>query len=361
MVSTVLIVDDDQSLLRLMEKELESYNGFFSVTTVPDGQGALHILSDEDVSLVLCDLRMPGIDGFELIGRIIKQYPHIPVMVMTAHDRPRTKDVVLKSGAVDYVIKPFDSTELSKRIINILNKKTEGGSLNRVSLGTYLQLVEIEEQTCTLRISDQTGNKNGVLFFKDGQLMDARIGNRSGREASYEILSWSDVSLAIENDCVVTEKHIDGEMQAILLDAMRSKDEGMDANADSEDEWGAGKKDTPGESENWEADISNGKALSHDQSTSFPDEKLSLVNLAEQKIISAIGKKHRIKDVYIDPKHEGLVYQVEKVGQVFEAGTLNVIYINRERDQALVIPGEENIVVVLDKNIPRENVIAVFS
>ena len=359
MISTVLIVDDDQSLLRLMEKELESYDGFFSVTTVPDGQGALHILSDEDVSLVLCDLRMPGIDGFELIGRIIKQYPHIPVMAMTAHDRPRTKDVVLKSGAVGYVIKPVDSTKLSKQIIKILNKKTEGGSLNRVSLGTYLQLIEIEEQTCTLRISDHTGKKNGVLFFKDGQLMDARIGNRSGREASYEILSWSDVSLAIENDCVVKEKHIDGEMQAILLDAMRSKDEGMDE--DSENEWVAGKGEPAGENENRDAAANDDKTPSHDQNTSFPNEKLSLVNIAEQKIVSAMGKNHGIKDVYIDPRHEGLVYQVEKAGQVFGAGTLNVVYINRAREQALIIPGEENIVVVLDKNISRENLIAVFS
>ena len=346
MISKVLVVDDDQSLCRLMEKELEPYAGIFAVITVVDGQKALSILAEQEISLVLCDLRMPGIDGFELINRILKQYPHIPVMAMTAHDRPKTREVVMKSGAVDYVTKPAESAVLSKRIIKILNKLTEGGSLNRVSLGTYLQLVELEEQTCTLRIRSFSGTRQGVLFFRKGQLMDARIGSRHGREASYEILSWSNVSLAIENDCVITEKQIEGELQAILLDAMRSKDESVDSVAETDAGVPTG---TP-----------ENQAISFEKVVPEPVGSLSIVQQVEQKLLSVIVRKDEIKDVYIDSRRNGVI-QVETLGQVFGAGALNVIYVNKEEDQILVVPGEENVVVVLDRNTPRENAIAVFA
>ena len=232
MIPKVLIVDDDQGLLRLMEKELEDYEEMFSVRTAADGQTALEILKVDHVMVVVTDLRMPGIDGFELLNRISRQYPDIPVVVMTAHDRPKTREVVLKSGAADYVTKPVDSRKFAARIIKILKKKAEGGSLHNVTLETYLQLVEMEQQTCTLRVMCKSRRKMGVLFFRNGDLMDARIGDNKGREAAYEILSWSGVSLSIENVCLIDSKQINGELQALLLDAMRSKDEILDVDGE---------------------------------------------------------------------------------------------------------------------------------
>ncbi len=362
MTPNILIVDDDSALLRLLEKELEGYADFFSVITAGDGQGALQVLSDADISLVICDLRMPGMDGFELIGRITKQYPDIPVMAMTAHDRPKTRDVVLKTGAMDYITKPIDGAGLSDRIIKILKKRSEGGSLRKVSLETYLQLVEMEEQTCTLRIISSSGMKSGVLFFRDGRLMEARIGSQRGADAAYEILSWPGVALSIENTCPVTEKHIEGELQAILLDAMRSRDEDESGHSLAEEETagdatvGSSAADIDTSAEN----PAEESAAPKEPPSPAPDEPLSPVAFAERKLFVAIGKNSGIQDVYSDPIWAGMVYHANNAGQVFELGDLNVIYMDRSTEQVLVVPGEENVVVVLDKQVPRENLISVF-
>lgn len=376
MIPKVLIIDDDQALLRLLEKELEEYADFFSVATAADGQSALAILSGTDVSVILTDLRMPGLDGFELMGLVTKNYPDIPVIAMTAFDKPKTKDVVMKSGAVDYLTKPVDGMGLFRRIMKILKKKEEGGSLNKVSLETYLQLVEMEEQTCTLRIRRESGNRSGILFFRNGQLMDARIGNLKGIDAAYEILSWAGVSLSIENSCAVSEKLIDGELQAILLDAMRSRDEGADeegvegifseteATGGSEPPLHPGAANLAGR-ENTNAPPAT-NAVNQETGTparqaGSPDEKLSPVQSAEKKIVAAMGTDNGILDAYSDPKSAELIYQAESIGQLFEIGVLNVIYMNRHDKQMLVVPDAENVVVILDKNLSREGLIAAFA
>ena len=374
MVPTILIIDDDQALLRLMEKELGEYADFFSVVTAGDGQAALNVLSDSDISIVLSDLRMPGIDGFEMLSFILKLYPDIPVMAMTAYDRPKTRDVVMKSGAAEYLTKPVDGIVLFRHIMKLLKKKEEGGSLNRVSLDTYLQLVEMEEQTCTLRIRSKKGIRSGVLFFRKGQLMDARIGNRKGLEAAYEILSWSGVSLSIENSCPISEKLIEGELQAILLDAMRSKDENGDVDSAAGIQNG---KEPPGKVEavsrpgagSPSAAVENKPAVnakampSGAQSPKIkaPEEKLSPVKAAEKKLVAAMGGENGILDVYSDPESAALIARVESLGQLFESGVLNVIYINKVDRQVLVVPDEENVVVMLEKGLPREGLIAALS
>ncbi len=370
MIPKVLIIDDDQTLLRLLEKELEEYADFFSVATAADGQSALAILSGTDVSVILTDLRMPGLDGFELMGLVTKHYPDIPVIAMTAFDKPKTKDVVMKSGAVDYLTKPVDGMGLFRRIMKILKKKEEGGSLNKVSLETYLQLVEMEEQTCTLRIRRESGNRSGILFFRNGQLMDARIGNLKGIDAAYEILSWAGVSLSIENSCAVSEKLIDGELQAILLDAMRSRDEGADeetgedvfsetgSKAGSEPPLHPGAANVVGRENTNAANQETGTPARQAVS---PDEKLSPVQSAEKKIVAAMGTDNGILDAYSDPKSAELIYQAESIGQLFEIGVLNVIYMNRNDKQVLVVPDAENVVVMLDKNLSREGLIAAFA
>lgn len=361
MADNILIVDDDPAFLRLLEIELEGYAGFFSVITAGNGQDALQALAGADISLVICDLRMPGMDGFELIGRIIKQYPDIPVMAMTAHDRPKTRDVVLKTGAVDYITKPIDGAGLSGRILKILKKRSEGGSLRKVSLETYLQLVEMEEQTCTLHITHPSGTKSGVLFFREGRLMEARIGSRRGADAAYEILSWPGVALSIENACPVTEKHIEGELQAILLDAMRSRDESGHSLAAEETSGTAPPESSTPDSYTSAENPAEKPAAPKEASSFAPDASLSPAEAAERKIVGAMGENNGIQDVYSDPIWAGVVYQANNAGRIFELGDLNVIYLNRSGEQVLVVPGEENVVVVLDKQVARENVISVFA
>jgi CheY-like chemotaxis protein len=380
----VLIVDDDQAWLRLIQIELEDFSDSFSVLTAKDGNEALEILKKEHISFVVTDLRMPGMDGYDLLSQILKGYPDIPVYIITAYDKPKTRDVVFKSGAAGYLTKPFSAEELVEAISHSLKKRAEGGSLHNVSLETFLQLIEMEQKTCTLHITDKKRKKGGVLFFRQGDIMNARIGNRQGKEAAYEILSWSNVSLSIEHDCVFKEKKVNGDLQAILLDAMRSKDEGGDEEpAETEDapsreilldspiraksiEAARGNKLKPVERR-----ISKEKPRATDrirlrgtseESSPAPDfSSMTPIDAVRKKIELQIGNRNGIQDIFQDQSWGGLIHEASNIGEVVNFGKLNVFYVNKGPDaQFIVVPGSEIAVVTISVDSPRDRILEIL-
>ena len=109
--TTILIVDDEPVMQSLLEKILgrEGYKTF----TAGDGSAALEILERESVSLVLSDIKMPGINGFELLKEIKAKYPATGVIMMTAYGDTFTVKDALLLGADEYITKPFRSYEVS--------------------------------------------------------------------------------------------------------------------------------------------------------------------------------------------------------------------------------------------------------
>jgi two-component system response regulator AtoC len=108
-VSTVLLVDDEPGVLFTLS-ELLTDRGH-RVITSRSGQDALTKLDDADT--VVTDLSMPGMDGLELMGHIVARDPALPVLLLTAHGSERVAVAAMKTGAYDYLAKPFDIDELA--------------------------------------------------------------------------------------------------------------------------------------------------------------------------------------------------------------------------------------------------------
>ncbi|HVZ33428.1 MAG TPA: sigma-54 dependent transcriptional regulator [Polyangiaceae bacterium] len=106
----ILVVDDEPNLRRVLGAQL-SRDGY-EVHTVEDGEAALKILQDQYVDVVITDLRMPRLDGLELLRRALALEPDLPVVIITAHGTIDNAVVALKSGAFDYITKPFDQNEV---------------------------------------------------------------------------------------------------------------------------------------------------------------------------------------------------------------------------------------------------------
>lgn len=372
----VLIVDDDQAFLRLIQKDLEGFSESFNVLTAESGNSALDILKEVYVSFIVSDLRMPGMDGFELLSGILKKFPDIPVYMMTSYDKPKTKDVVIKSGAAGYLKKPFTAIELFGEITKTLNKKAEGGNLHNVTLETFLQLIEMEQQTSTLRVVDKKGNRGGVLFFRNGELMNARVGENQGKDAAYEILSWSNVSLSIEHDCVYQEKIIQGDLQAILLDAMRVKDElaeQMEMEEDAADDSQilldapvAGETSDSATPKQGSAAIIPEKKPATATKVRPPKKeaelsKLSPIDTIRMKIKNSIGSRDGILDISHDQSWDALIDQASNIGNAFNCGRLSVLYVNRDKnDQFIIVPGEETIMISISPDSPWDRIVGVL-
>jgi DNA-binding NtrC family response regulator len=103
---TILIVDDDQSLRRVMEMQLEEIG--CQVLTAASGAEALEILAARTVPVMLTDLKMPGMSGLELLRRVRKEHPAIAVLVITAYGTVESAVAAMREGAYDYLTKPLD-------------------------------------------------------------------------------------------------------------------------------------------------------------------------------------------------------------------------------------------------------------
>ena len=134
MTARILIVDDILANVKLLEARLSAE--YFQVSTAFSGREALEVLKSEHVDVVLLDVMMPGMDGFEVCRRI-KQDPaimHVPVVMVTALDQPSDKIQGLKAGADDFLSKPIDEIALVTRVRNLARFKTLNDEmLRRVS------------------------------------------------------------------------------------------------------------------------------------------------------------------------------------------------------------------------------------
>ena len=120
----ILLIDDEEQNLNTTRLNLQS-NGFEGVITLDDGSQALQLLAEEQVAVVLLDLRMPKISGIELLPKIVQSYPEIPVIMVTANDEIDTVVEAMKLGAFDYLVKPVDVS----RLISAVRKALEMSSL----------------------------------------------------------------------------------------------------------------------------------------------------------------------------------------------------------------------------------------
>jgi two-component system, NtrC family, response regulator AtoC len=111
---TVLVVDDEVNIRKVLSTLLERAG--YAVVTAPDGSEALDTLASEQVSVVVTDVKMRRVDGMELLRRVRKDWPDVPVILITAFGTVDLAVEALKAGAFDFVTKPFDRTEIRQVI-----------------------------------------------------------------------------------------------------------------------------------------------------------------------------------------------------------------------------------------------------
>jgi two-component system cell cycle response regulator len=122
MLQPILIVDDEEEILDFLERIL---NDKYKVLRSENGPGALHILNKEAVQLIICDVMMPEMDGFDFC-KIVKSnfdYSHIPVILLTAKNTIQSKVKGLELGADAYIEKPFSKEHLFAQILSLISNR----------------------------------------------------------------------------------------------------------------------------------------------------------------------------------------------------------------------------------------------
>ena len=107
----IFVIDDDKSIRWVLEKTLIKNN--FTVSCFIDAESMLHDLENITPNVIISDVRMPGINGTDMLERVKREYPKIPIIIMTAFSDLETTVMSLKKGAYEYVTKPFDINEIT--------------------------------------------------------------------------------------------------------------------------------------------------------------------------------------------------------------------------------------------------------
>ncbi len=143
-MTRALLVDDDRDLARLLEEYLGSHE--VSLVHVEDGAAALKLLGEQSFDVVLLDVMLPGIDGFEVCRRIRASH-EVPVVMLTARGDDADRIVGLEIGADDYVPKPFNPRELLARMRAVLRRAGKTAKADKIAVGS----IEIDAAAHTVR------------------------------------------------------------------------------------------------------------------------------------------------------------------------------------------------------------------
>ena len=234
---SILVVDDDRTVRERASKALASKG--HTVETAPDGLAGLAMCLKNPPDLVLSDVQMPKMDGWNLLKTIRARSSLNDTLVVFQTSLRDEKDRLFgyQLGVDDYIAKPYTTTELIARINRLVGRtrnasihrrdtKALRGDLEQVSLPTVLSLLEMDKKTGVFLVVSATVAR---LFIRDGRPvaveMEGATRNISPLEMSVKLLSWRTGQFEFTPQEVHNADEIKMSMQALLMETARISDE----------------------------------------------------------------------------------------------------------------------------------------
>jgi DNA-binding response OmpR family regulator len=175
----VLIVDDEETLTWSMARSLSKDRDKYEVIIANNGREALNSLKNNKIDLVISDIRMPDINGLDLLVKIKKEYPQTKVIIMTAYGSSDVQKEANQRGSLYYVEKPFEISDIRKIIIDLIGKRK--GFQGKI-LG--LQLTDIIQMNCLSRLTTvliiTRDGERGIIYLNEGEIIHAECGEKKG-------------------------------------------------------------------------------------------------------------------------------------------------------------------------------------
>jgi CheY-like chemotaxis protein len=225
-MKNILIVDDEPTFLQLFVASLKASHPHLTILAAENGKKAVEILESAPVDLVVTDLRMPEMDGFELLAYLNWHFPSIPAIAMSAFFTPDVEERLKGFGTLRFLNKPLDFSAAGGVICDSLKRDSNGGFVKGISISSFLQLIDMEQKSCLVEIQGEGKEQKGFFYFDNGSLFDATYGELTGKEAALELISWDKAKITFHDlPKSKVSKRIDEGLMGLIMEAMRLKDE----------------------------------------------------------------------------------------------------------------------------------------
>jgi DNA-binding response OmpR family regulator len=220
----VLIVDDEETLTWSMARSLSKDKDKYEVIIANNGKEALDLLKKNPIDLVISDIKMPDINGLDLLVKIKKEYPQTRVIIMTAYGSFDVQKEANRRGSLYYIEKPFEISDIRKIIIDLIGKKK--GFRGKVF---GLQLTDIIQMNCLSRLTTALivtrDGERGIIYLNEGEIVHAECGEQKGTDAFYKILGWQEGEFVSNIGATSPLQTIYQNWEHLLVEAMRRNDD----------------------------------------------------------------------------------------------------------------------------------------
>ncbi|HXW63267.1 MAG TPA: DUF4388 domain-containing protein [Candidatus Acidoferrales bacterium] len=231
----VLVVDDNALILDLLMKGLAPH---CQTSAAADGGDALLKIVDDPPDLILCDYRMPGLDGRQLYEKLRarQQTRHIPFIFLASRSDVEEKLRPIVEGVEEFVVKPFFLKDVIRRTKKVIDRlaleKLQNrairpgviqGRLEEMSILDLMQSLEMGQKSCQLTI--RRDGEACVMFFTSGQCADAKLGSIEGEEAVFQAVRWPAGDFEIDFNSTSSRSTISRTTTGLLMEALRLIDE----------------------------------------------------------------------------------------------------------------------------------------
>lgn len=225
----VLLLDDDPDVLELYQQMLMQLPSKPEVHIATSGARAMALLDSEPFNLLVSDLKMPKMDGLQVITIVRRKHPQLRTIVLTGVADEEMRARAYGMGIDLYLEKPNNSKELNflmDCIESLLDTEKSGGGFRGVQSKSLVDLIQLEclsGSTSVLKITN--GKIEGKIWIQDGDLIDASTPDEQAEEAFKRILSWKSGNFEILPGEAGRPRKIMTSYQGLLLDTVQAQDE----------------------------------------------------------------------------------------------------------------------------------------
>ncbi len=224
----VLILDDEQDLLDLYRDLLSKLPSQPEVFTANSGARALALLNAEKFSMLLTDLNMPGMDGFQVLTIVRRRFPALRTVVMTSMVDEQIRARAYAMGIDLYLEKPNEKTDVQLFVdcIESLLEREEAGGFRGVQSKSLVDLIQLEclsQSSSVLKITNKSVEAR--IWIQDGDVIDAQVGELTGEPAFKSIMGWKTGNFEMLAADPSHARTIVGSYQGLLLDTAQAIDE----------------------------------------------------------------------------------------------------------------------------------------
>ncbi|MGH7970644.1 MAG: response regulator [Limisphaerales bacterium] len=225
----VLIVDDDPAVLELYRELLAQLPSRPEIFVAASGSRALSLLKAEPFRLLLCDLKMPKMDGLQVLSIVRRQFPELRTVVMTAVQDDEFRSRAYALGVDLFWLKPDTHQNMQmflQCIESLMGKETDGAGFRGIHSKGLLDLIQMEclsQSSTVLRVT--RGSLMGRIWINGGELIDAEIEGAVGESAFRRIMEWKSGTFENLPAEPSRERLITKPVNALLLEMAQAIDE----------------------------------------------------------------------------------------------------------------------------------------